>query len=118
MKFKKQHTKNFKSFACKGVQWSSEGKKVYLNVIHGPSHVDFSLFSQEIESLVLESEISEADVIYLGDFNIWVDNIENNVAQNFLSFLNNFSLVNLVIKLTYDSGHTLHFVITKNYHSL
>ena len=92
-------------------------KKVILNVIYRPPHGNFSLFLQEIESLILESEINEADVIYLGDFNIWVDDIRNNDAQNFLRLLNNFSLVNLVNKPTYNSGHTLDLVITKNHHS-
>ena len=73
---------------------------------------------QEIESLTLESEINEADVIYLGDFNIWVDDMGNNDAQNFLRLLVSFSLVNLVNEPTYNSGHTLDLVITKNHHFL
>ena len=63
-------------------------------------------FLHEIESLFLESEINEADVIYLCDFNIWVDDIGNNGARNFLRLLDNFVLVNLVIEPTYNSGHT------------
>ena len=49
----------------------------------------------------------------MGDFNIWVDDIRNNGAENFLRFLNNFGLVNLVNKPTYNSGHPLDSVITK-----
>ena len=73
---------------------------------------------QEIESLILQSEIIEADVFYLGDFNIWLDGIRNNVAQNFLRIPNNFSLVNLVSKPTINCGNILDLVITKNHHSL
>ena len=62
--------------------------------------------------------MNESDVSYLGDFNIWVEDIRNNDAQNFLRLLTNFSLVNLLNKLTYNSGHTLDLSITKNLPSL
>ena len=49
----------------------------------------------------------------MGDLNIWVDDIGNNYAQNFLRLQNKFSIVNLVNEPTYNSGHTLDLVITK-----
>ena len=52
------------------VQFSNERKKVILNVMYRPPHGNFSLFLQEIESLFIDSEINEAVVNYLGDFNI------------------------------------------------
>ena len=88
-------------------------KKVILNVIYRTLHGNFSFFLQEIESLILEIEINETDVIYLGDFSIWVDDNRSNDAQNFLRLLNYFNLVNLVNKPTYNSGHTFDLVITK-----
>ena len=78
----------------------------------------FRFFLQEIESLIFDSEISEADVIYLGDFNTWVDDIRYNDAQNFLRILNYLSHGNLVNESTYNSGHTLDLAVTKNHHSL
>ena len=92
-------------------QCSNEIKIILLNVIYRTHHGNFFIFLQEIEGLILEREINEADVIYLGDFNIWVDDIRNNDAQNYLRLLNNFSLVNLVNKHTYKSGHTLDLVV-------
>ena len=79
----------------------------------------FALYSCRILK-VLSKRVkeNESDLNYLGDFNIWVDNIRNYVAQKFLRLLNSFSLVNLVNKLTYNSGHTLDSVITKSHHSL
>ena len=110
---KKQHTKCFKSFECMEVQISNDRQKIILSIIYRPPYGDFSLFLQEIGSLILESEINETDVIYLSDFNIWVDDVGNNDAQNLLRLLDNFSLVNLVNEPTYNSGHTLDLVITK-----
>ena len=54
-------------------QLKNERKKVIQNVIYRLPHGNFSLFLQEIERLNLRSEINEADVIYLGNFYIWVD---------------------------------------------
>ena len=62
-------------------------------------------------------ELNEADLINMGDFNILVDGIGCNDAQNLLRLLNNFSLVKFVNKLTYNSGHILDFFVTKNSHS-
>ena len=87
------------------VQILNERKKVILNAIYRPSHGNFSLFLQKIGSLILESEINEADVIYLGNFNIWIEDIRNSDAQNFLRIINIFSLINLINKPTYNSGH-------------
>ena len=92
-------------------------KKVILNVIYRPLHGIFSLFMQKIENFVLYSEMNKADVIYLGDFNIWIDDIRNKNAENFLRLLNNFNLVNFINKPMYNSGHISDLVITKNYHS-
>ena len=76
-------------------------------MIYRPFHSNFSLFLQEIQSLISEIVINETDVIYWGDFNIWVDDIINDDAKNFLILRNNLSLVNLVNMPTYISGHTL-----------
>lgn len=52
----------------------------------------------------MEIKIYEADVIYVGDFNIWVDDIGNVGAQNFPRILVTFYLSNIVSKSTYNSG--------------
>ena len=63
--------------------------------------------------------MNDADVNHLGDFNIWVDDIIGITMLNFFFRLQfNFCLVILVNKVTYNFGHTLVLVITKNHHSL
>ena len=52
------------------VRLSNVRKKSFWTVIYRPPHGDVSSFLREIESLILEIEISEADVNYLGGFNI------------------------------------------------
>ena len=60
---KKQHTKSFKSFEYMEVQLLNKRNKVILNVIYRPPHSNSPIFLQEIEFLILESEINEAEVI-------------------------------------------------------
>ena len=74
-------------------QLSNGRQTIILNIIYRPPHGIFSLFLQEIKSFILESEINEADVIYLGDLKIWVHDIQNNEALNFLRLLDNLALV-------------------------
>ena len=47
-----------------------------------------------------------------------LDDIRNDVAQKFVRLLTVSSLGNLVNKPTYNSGHPLHLVNTKNHHCL
>ena len=68
------------SFECMDAQLLNERKKVIPKVIYRSPYGIFSLFLQKIESIILESEINEADVIYLGDFNISVADNRNNDA--------------------------------------
>ena len=95
------------------IQLLNKRKKFILNIIYRQPHGNFALFLQKIEGLILESEIKETNVIYLGDFNILVED-----AQKFLRLLDNFFLNKLVNKPTYNSGHTLDLVITKSRHFL
>ena len=53
-------------------------------------------FFVDFESLLIESQMSSGKQIYLGDFNIWMDQ-QNSVDENkFRSILNNFGMKNHV----------------------
>ena len=77
LRSEKQHTKSLKSFKRMKVQLLNERQIVIQNVIYRPTHSNFSFFVQEIECLILESDINKNYVIYLGRFNISVDDITN-----------------------------------------
>ena len=108
----------FQVFSVFGISIIKRGKKFILNVIYRPSHGNFSLFLQEFECLLLEFEINEGDLLYLGDFNSWIDEISKKGVQFFPILIINFYLVDFVNKPTYSSGHTLDWVTTKNHQSL
>ena len=68
------------------VQSSNGRKKVILNVIYRLPYSNFSLNLQEIESLIVDNRIKKANLVYLDDFNMWVDDIRNNDAQIFSDY--------------------------------
>ena len=92
---------------------SNERTSLSLNIIYKPPQSNFSIFLQEMESLILDNETHQTNVIYLGDLNTWVDDVNNNEAHIFLELLDTFNLKNLVNEPTCRSGHTLDLVITK-----
>ena len=49
--------------------------------------------------------------LYLGDFNVWMDQQKNVDKNKFRIMLNNFGMKNHVNKATHNLGHTLDLVI-------
>ena len=67
----------------------------------------------EFEAFLLESEKITGDVVYLGDFNVWVDDKNNIYGRKFLEILDCFCLENLVNTPTHESGLTLDLIIVR-----
>ena len=55
---------------------------------------------------------SKIDLIFVGDFNIYVDNLNDSNSLHFLKLLNKFNLCQHVSLPTLISGHILDFIIT------
>ena len=49
--------------------------------------------------------------LYLGDFNVWMDQQNSVDANKFRGILNNYGMKNHVNKATHNLGHTLDLVI-------
>ena len=54
-----------------------------------------------------------ASVLYLGDFNVWINNEENMRAKEFRDILDMHNLVNIVSDPTHRSGNILDLVIAR-----
>ena len=50
--------------------------------------------------------------LYVGDFNIWMDDQDNRETQRFTEILDNYSIRNYVEKCTHKSGDILDLVLT------
>ena len=118
LRCKKQANRKFETFECMEIKLSNERTSVTLNIIYKPPQSNFSIFLQEMESLILDNETHQNNVIYLGDFNTWVDDNNNNDAHIFLELLDTFNLKNFVNEPTCRSGHTLDLVITNEQNPL
>ena len=55
---------------------------------------------------------SKIDLIFVGDFNIYIDDLNDSNSLHFLKLLNTFNLYQHVSLSTLISGHILDFIIT------
>jgi len=88
---------------------------LFLYVVYRSPSVLRSSFLSEFENFLFETEVTDRNTLYVGDFNIWMED-ENNVDTiNFLDILDNFNLINHVTVPTFESGHVLDLIITRKF---
>ena len=63
------------------------------------------------ESLLLDSQMSSGKKLYLGDFNIWMDQQISVDANKLRSILKKFGMKNHVYNATHNLGRTLDLII-------
>ena len=102
----------FSTFECVGSVITSSNSSFKLFVVYRPSSLSMPTFFTEFESL-LEFHISASiDLIFVGDFNIHIDDLNDVNSIHFLKLLNTFNLCQHVSFSTYNSGHVLDLIIT------
>ena len=62
--------------------------------------------------MLMHTESTNTRNLYVGDFNIWMDDQENRETQRFTEILDNYSIRNYVDICTHNSGHILDLVLT------
>ena len=60
----------------------------------------------------MHTESTNTRNLYVGDFNIWMDDQENRETQRFTEISDNYSIRNYVDICTHKSGHILDLVLT------
>ena len=110
----KSTSRKYEHFECIQVDFTHKNKQLCIFVIYRPPSSNFAQFSIEFESFLMDSCAVNENVLYLGDFNIWVDDLNNSEARKFNDILSNFNLVNHVCSPTQKSGHTLDLILTKS----
>ena len=104
----------FQYFECLELSLNHKNKPFLIYIIYRPPSGSRSLFISEFESFLIQSELNGKNVIYMGDFNLWMNNLNDDYACRFTEILQNFDLINHVKDPTYDSGRILDLIITKN----
>ena len=74
--------------------------------------VSFKDFVADLDSYLEEVIIAGGPLLILGDFNIHVDEADNNQAQQYLDLLNSYNIAQHVNEPTHISGHTLDHVLS------
>ena len=72
------------------------------------------MFLDDFAEFLEEVLVSYGKIVYMGDFNLHVDNMENPDAQVFLDMSTAFGLENHVAFPTHKSGHILDLVIMES----
>ena len=108
----KSTVKTFQHFECLEMKMRCYEKNILVYLIYRPPNYVTTDFLAEFESFLFESETSTEKVLYVGDFNVWVEDSMNDIVKKFTDVLDNFNLKNHVTTPTYDSGHILDLVIT------
>ena len=85
--------------------------KMVFNVVYRPPNGKVTDFIPIFEKHILELEEKEQNVIYLGDFNIHMDNVNNIDTKRMNTLLETFSLKNHIVFSTHKLGHILDLVI-------
>ena len=93
----------FSTFECIDSVKTSSNNSFKLFIMYRPPSSSMSTFFTEFESLLEFLIMSKVDLIFVGDFNIDVDDLNNPNSLYFLKLLNTFDLcqhVSLPILLT------------------
>ena len=85
---------------------------VKIFTIYRPSSSSISAFCAEFESLLEHHITSNADLIFVGDFNIHIDKQDDPNTVVFNRLLRNFNLNQHISFSTHDSSHILDLIIT------
>ena len=112
LKSVKSISRSKETFECLELHLIHNNKKILINILYRPPHHNVRDFLHDFEALLMENVSVGCDVMYIGDFNIWVDDPDNSDANNFNEILETYNLRNFVTKPTYGSGHTLDLIIT------
>ena len=68
---------------------------------------------EEFEQVLSSSETTHDSVVYLGDFNVWMNDSMNEKSIEMQNILNIYDLKNWVGSSTHKSGNILDLVITR-----
>ena len=77
------------------------------------NNFNFSDFLNEFSGFLETILTAPGHLIITGDFNIHIDDIQDNNSQKFLDLITSFGLINHVNQPTHDRGHILDLMLTR-----
>ncbi|KAJ8047785.1 hypothetical protein HOLleu_06878 [Holothuria leucospilota] len=108
------------SFESMHVRLTSNSRSQDIVLIYRPEIKDkcgrkipFSVFLQEFSTLIESYQLNSTEVVFMGDFNIWVDDVNNREGKQFMELLSSYGLIQHITEATHDHGHVLDLFITR-----
>ena len=105
----------FESFEFLQLDVIIDSKRVSIFPIYRPepNATTMNVFFNEFSDLLEVTSILSHHIIFLGDFNIHLDEKNNSNSMVFCDILASFNVVQHVGEATHESGHLLELVITR-----
>lgn len=110
-KTKRCNVVNCDTFELLQVECEIDGNKITLVVVYRPPNTSVSRFIDEFRTYLETIDMVSANVIICGDFNLWVEDMEERYIPQFIDTMETFNLINMVDKPTSLRGHTIDLVL-------
>ena len=88
----KSETKDFTSFEAIHVEITLNSQSFRLVNIYRPPSCHFGAFLNEFETMVANYILHPSEIVFCGDFNIHMDDVDNQAAKRFKDLLSSFGL--------------------------
>ena len=93
-------------------------EKFVCLVVYRPPDQNVNIFMNEFGSILERLNTVSENVIISGDFNFWIDDINNPHTVAFLELIESFQFKNNITKETSSTGHILDLVLCDCVHDL
>ena len=100
----------FESFEYINLELKRKNKILEVILLYRPPNSSKRKFLEEFSSF-LETVTDLRNTVVCGDFNLWMDDEEDNYVKEFKEILEEFNIINGVLSPTSISGHTIDLVI-------
>ena len=100
----------FETFEYIDLELIRDNKVLEIITLYRPPRSNIKKFFEEFSTL-LEMVNDVTKTVICGDFNVWMDNINDRDAKELMEILDMYSLTNSVLEPTSVGGHTIDLVI-------
>ena len=112
LKITKSHEYKFETCECTDFKNSFGQSSYTLGLFYRPDDHPFLAFLYDMVEYMENNITDKAEFLFLGDFNIHVNNLHDGKAVTFHDFLSSFGLQNHILFPMHKSQNTLDLVIT------
>ena len=106
----------YSNFDCIGITVTHGNKTFTIFTIYRPDRNNTTFF-EEFEDFLIYFESKCTNIMYIGDFNFRINNVDDANTQRFLNIIDNFNLKNVIESPTCYTGNTNDFLLTKSEYS-